>query len=218
MLQADVTGQYQAVSVVFLLMAVLPWVLLTRSGRRRIGVVKPTRWRWMLPGAIAGAGACVVVFALFSMLWAGTMQNAFAYIGSSYSAVPADASVTDRATYFAIFAVIGMTFSPIGEELLYRGGAQECLRRRLGMTRAALVDAAAFAVVHLAHFGVVYTAVGGWAFLPAPASLWVATMFASALVFHAFRVLTGSILGAIASHAGFNLAMTFVIFFVVDVV
>lgn len=64
----------------------------------------------------------------------------------------------------------------------------------------------------------VYTAVGGWEFLPVPASLWVATMFASALVFHAFRVLTGSILGAIASHAGFNLAMTFVIFFVVDVV
>lgn len=141
MLQANVTGQYQAVDVVFVLVAVLPWVLLTRSGRRRVGVVKPTRWRWMLPGAIAGAGACVVVFALFSMLWSGTMQNAFAYIGSSCSAVPADASVTDRATYFAIFAVTGMTFSPIGEELLYRGVAQECLRRRLGMTRAALVDA-----------------------------------------------------------------------------
>lgn len=42
-------------------------------------------------------------------------------------------------------------------------------------------------------------------------------MFVSSLIFHAFRVLTGSILGAIASHAGFNLAMTFVVFYVLDV-
>lgn len=37
-------------------------------------------------------------------------------------------------------------------------------------------------------------------------------MYACSLIFHSFRVLTGSILGASASHAGFNLAMTFAIF------
>ena len=107
------------------------------------------------------------------------------------------------------------TFRPIGEEFLYRGIAQESFASKLGTTSAALLDAAAFAVVHLAHFGVVYV-VGGWAFLLGPAALWLAAMFASSLVFHSFRRLSGSILGAVTSHAAFNLVMTFVIFYALD--
>ena len=108
--------------------------------------------------------------------------------------------------------MIGILFSPIGEELLYRGLAHESLATRLGNRGAALVDAGAFAVTHLAHFGIVYIA-GAWTLLPLPALLWVVAMFLSSLVFYAFRVLTGSILGAIVAHAAFNLAMTYVIFY-----
>lgn len=214
-LQANVTGSYQAVSVVFVAMAVLPWLLLTGQGRRRIGLVRPTRWRWMLPGMLGGAAAALLVFAVFSALWADTVQNAFVYIGGTYSMVPDDVSPSDRAIYFVVFAIIGLTFSPIGEELLYRGIAQESFAARLGSTQAAVIDAAAFAVVHLAHFGVLYLA-GGWVFLPGPALLWLVAMFGSALVFHLCRVLTGSVLGAIASHAAFNLTMTTIIFYVLD--
>lgn len=214
-LQANVTGSYQAVSIVFVAMAVLPWILLTHHGRRRVGIVKPRRWRWVLPGVIAGGLASMVVFAVFVALWGDSSQNAFVYIGGTYSAVPPDVSPADRAIYFAIFALIGVTFSPIGEELLYRGVAQESFAAKLGTTKAALIDAAAFALVHLAHFGVVYVA-GAWAFLPGPAILWVVAMFSCSLIFHSFRLLTGSILGAIASHAGFNLAMTFAIFYWLD--
>lgn len=214
-LQANVTGSYQLVSLVFVAMAVLPWVVLTAPGRRRVGLVRPTRWRWMLPGVLAGAGAALLVFTVFGALWADTVRNAFVYIGGTYSMVPDGVSPSDRAIYFVIFAIIGMTFSPIGEELLYRGLAQESFAARLGTRTSALIDAGAFAVVHLAHFGVVYLA-GGWALLPGPAALWLVAMFGSALVFHAFRVLTGSILGAIASHAAFNLTMTSIIFYVLD--
>lgn len=52
-------------------------------------------------------------------------------------------------------------------------------------------------------------------FLPAPALLWVVGMFLSSLVFYAFRVLTGSLLGAIIAHAAFNLTMNFVHFYVI---
>lgn len=212
-LQASVTGSYQAVSIVFLVMAALPWILLTRKGRRRVGIVRPTRGRWILPGVIAGAAACFLVFGVYAAVWGETVRNAFVYIGGTYSAVPPGISDTDRAIYFTIFAVIGVTFSPIGEELLYRGIAQESFAAKLGAPKAALIDAGGFAVAHLAHFGVVYLA-GAWAFLPGPGALWFVAMFASSLVFHTFRVLSGSIVGAIGSHAGFNLAMTIVIFYV----
>lgn len=211
-LHANATGSYQSVSFVFIAMALLPWVVLTRDGRRAIGIVRPNRWRWMLPAALAGIASCLVIFALVTLLWEDSISNPFAYIARSYAAVPGALSDADRLIYFSIFAGIGMLFSPIGEELLYRGLAHESLASTLGNRRAALIDAGAFAIVHLAHFGIVYSA-GAWAFLPLPASVWVGAMFLSSLVFYAFRVLTGSILGAIVAHAGFNLAMNFVIFY-----
>lgn len=211
-LQANVTGTYQLVSLVFVAMALLPWVVLTRTGRRAIGIVRPSRWRWMLPAAIAGATACFAVYLAATALWGYSTQNPFAYIARTYTNVPESPSDADRLIYFIIYAVISMLFSPIGEELLYRGIAHESFASRLGNRRAALVDAGAFAVTHLAHFGIVFVA-GAWAFLPLPALLWVAAMFLSSLVFYGFRMLTGSVLGAIVAHAAFNLAMNYVIFY-----
>ena len=214
-LQANVTGSYQVVSVVFVAMALLPVILLTRTGRRRVGLEMPARWRWMLAAALAGAAASLLTFGLFSAAWGDSLRNAFVYIGGTYSVVPDDVSAADRAIYFVIFAVIGLTFSPIGEELLYRGIVHESLATQWGAVRATLTDAAAFAMVHLAHFGIIYAG-GGWSVFAAPALLWVVMMFASSLVFTAFRRLTGSVAGAIVSHAGFNLAMTVVIFYGLD--
>lgn len=211
-LQASVTGSYQLVSVVFVAIAVLPWIVLTREGRRKIGIVRPSRWRWMLPAAVAGVTALLAVYAAATALWGRTVENPFAYIAGTYTNVPDSPSDTDRLTYFIIYAVIGILVSPIAEELLYRGLAHESLASRLGNRGAAVVDAGAFAITHLAHFGIVYVA-GAWTFLPLPALLWVVAMFLSSLFFYAFRLLTGSILGAIVAHAAFNLAMTYVIFY-----
>ncbi len=211
-LQANVTGSYQVVSLVFICMIVLPWIVLTREGRRRIGIVRPSRWRWMLPAAVAGVIASLAIYAVTTALWGLTFENPFAYIARTYSNVPDSPSDADRLIYFIIYAMIGMLFSPIGEELLYRGIAHESFAPRLGNRGAALVDAGAFAVTHLAHFGIVYIA-GAWIFLPLPALLWVVAMFVSSLVFYGFRVLTGSILGAVVAHAAFNLAMNYVIFY-----
>jgi uncharacterized protein len=211
-LQANVTGSYQVVSFVFVAMAVLPWVVLTRHGRRGIGIVRPSRWRWVLPAAISGGAACLAVYATTTAIWGNSVENPFAYIARTYANVPQSPSDADRLVYFIIYAVIGMLFSPIGEEILYRGLAHESFASRLGNRTAALIDAGAFAFTHLAHFGVVYLA-GAWTFLPLPALVWVAAMFLSSLVFYAFRVLTGSILGAIVAHAGFNLTMNYVIFY-----
>jgi len=213
-LQANVTGSYQATSIIFIAMAVLPFVILTRPGRRRIGLVRPSRWRWIPVALVAGATCAAAVFALGSALYGDGLENPFVYISQSYAAVPTDLSGQDRLIFFSIFAIIGMTFSPIGEELLYRGVVHESLATGWGNRKAAAAEAGAFAIAHLAHFGIVYVA-GSWGFLPVPALLWVAAMFLSSLVFYGFRVLSGSLLGAIIAHAGFNLVMNFVIFYVI---
>jgi membrane protease YdiL (CAAX protease family) len=213
-LQANVTGSYQAVSVVFVAMIALPWILLTKDGRQRIGLIRPVRGRWIAPAAATGAAMAVAVHGTATAAWGHSMSNPFAYIALSYSNVPAAPSEEDRLVYFIVFAVIGMLFSPIGEEVLYRGLAHESFAPQLGDRRAALIDAAAFAVTHLAHFGVVFVA-GEWAFLPLPALFWVVAMFAASLVFYGFRKLTGSLVGAIVAHAGFNLAMNWIIFYAI---
>lgn len=213
-LQANVTGSYQAVSVVFVAMIALPWILLTKEGRQRVGLVRPTRRRWIVPAAIAGVAMALAVHYTAAAVWGHSMSNPFAYIALSYSNVPASPSEDGRLIYFIIFAVVGMLFSPIGEEVLYRGVAHESFAAQLGDRRAALIDAAAFAVTHLAHFGVVFVA-GSWAFLPLPALFWVAAMFAASLAFYGFRKLTGSLAGAVVAHAGFNLAMNWIIFYAI---
>src|SRR3954451_16944020 len=86
-LQANVTGSYQAVSFVFVAMAVLPWVVLTRIGRRRVGIVQPDRWRWILPAGLAGASCCLITFALVTLIWGDSVSNPFVYIARSYASV-----------------------------------------------------------------------------------------------------------------------------------
>lgn len=210
-LSANATGSYQLAGAVFALMIVLPFVLLTRDGRRDIGLVRPRRW-WALPLAVAaGAAACLALVGIVTLLWGQSLENPFAYIARSYSALPTPMPPGDLLVYFAIFAAIGVTFSPIGEELLYRGVVHRGLASGWGSRRASVADAAAFAIVHLAHFGVVIVA-GVWSLLPLPALLWVVAMFLVSLLFTAFRNLAGSLAGAVLAHAGFNLAMTAAIF------
>lgn len=63
-------------------------------------------------------------------LFGESIANPFVYIASSYSAVPQPLTDTDRMVCFLIFAVINTTFSPLGEEILYRGATAEMIRTR----------------------------------------------------------------------------------------
>ncbi len=105
-----------------------------------------------------------------------------------------------------------MTFSPIGEELFYRGIVHGSFVPQLGEQKASIADSLAFALTHLAHFGIVYTA-GSWNFLFLPAMLWVFFMFLSSRIFFICKEKTGSISGAILSHAAYNLTMMYFIFY-----
>jgi membrane protease YdiL (CAAX protease family) len=110
-----------------------------------------------------------------------------------------------------MFTIIACLFSPIGEELFFRGFLQKVLEDRHGRTRATVMEAALFALVHLCHHGLLVTA-AGVVVQPVSGALWVAQMFLLSLMFAWLRRRSDSIVPAIVAHAAFNAAMNHVIF------
>ena len=205
-MNANITGQTQWVSIIFTIMFFTPLLFLRKTGRREMGIRKSTRPLWLLWGFLLGCGMCLLLFTITKLLYGLEISNPFVYIASTTTT--GDSSMV----YFLIYLFIIMTFSPIGEELFYRGVVHQAFREQLGEKRAAVIDSAAFALTHLAHFGIIYVA-GAWKFLPLPALLWVTAMFFTCMVFNRVRQKSGTILGAILTHAGFNFAMGFLMFY-----
>jgi len=210
-LQANKTGNYQYIGLIMVLSALAPFVFLTRFGRKHIGLTKPVSFAWPITGLIAGGAAALLLHWLGMFLYGSGMENWYGYIARSYN-IPASISASEKLTLFLVIAITGMIFSPIGEELFFRGIVHGSLARSIGERRASITDSAAFAITHLSHFGIVYVS-GAWQLLPVPALVWVTGMFLVSLLFLFFKKRTGSLLGAILCHAGFNLGMTYAIFY-----
>ena len=211
-LDANATGSYQYTSLIFVVMWFLPFIFLNKSGRNAIGIKRSARVSWLLLGLVLGMLACIPLFVLGYSLYGLDISNWFVYISNSYrGGLPGDLSET-RFVYFSIFAVTSMIFSPIGEEFMYRGFIHQCFETKLGSKRASEIDSAAFALTHLAHFGIIFTGTE-WKFYPIPAVLWVICMFWISRGFFFIKQKSGNIWGAVLAHAGFNLAMTYFIFY-----
>lgn len=152
------------------------------------------------------------MFLTAELLFSNTIHNWFVYISKSYAVSRAGLEESDRLIYFLIYSVIGITFSPIGEELFFRGIVHECFVPKFGEQRASQLDSLAFALTHLAHFGIIYNA-GQWEIFLFPSLVWVLFMFFASRLFFLCKLKTGSLYGAILSHAGYNLAMMYFIFY-----
>jgi uncharacterized protein len=194
-----------------LLFGIPRFIFLSKEGRRSIGLKKPENRLWLVWSLLFGMAACTLLFGITQSFFGSTEQNSFVYISKSYHAV-LGLTGNEKQIYFFIYSVIAMTFSPIGEELLYRGIIHGSFVSRWGDRGASRTDSLAFAITHLAHFGIVFVS-GAWAFFLVPGLVWVVAMFGVSTLFFFCKQQTGSILGAIFSHAGFNLAMTYFMFY-----
>lgn len=211
-LQANVTGNYSMIPVIFIIMMIAPFILFIKAGRREIGIKPPTNYYWLFYSFLTGITICLVMFIVAELLFKEAVSNWFLYISRSYK-IPANGlSASDRLIFFLIYAITGMTFSPFGEELFYRGIVHGSFAGRYGQKKASMIDSLAFALTHLAHFGIVYIS-GNWQFLFLPALLWVLFMYLAGRLFFLCREKTGSIAGAVICHAGYNLAMMYFIFY-----
>src|SRR5664279_6450127 len=59
-------------------------------------------------------------YAIGHLLYGGSFENWYVYIGKSYK-IPPGISSHDKTILFTVMVLTGMTFSPIGEELFFRG-------------------------------------------------------------------------------------------------
>lgn len=210
-LQANMSGTYNYAFIIFFLMWFTPIIFLTKQGRKSISLNRPNHYIRLLYSFALGLLSCTAIFFVFYLLFGHSLNNAFGYIGR-LGAIPSNLPASDKWIYFLIATIPSMIFSPIGEEFLYRGVVHGSFVSRFGEVRASYFDGLAFALTHLAHFGIVYTALG-WSFLPIPAVLWVLSMFAVSQVFFRCKLLCDSIWGAVFSHAGFNFTMMYFIFY-----
>lgn len=204
------TGDYSLAGLIFMLMIVFTLLTLNRNGYKRIGL---RRISILHLGASMVAGIICCSLMAWIAWYSGNSirENWFVYISTSYTNIPDLAEPGNRLIYFLIFAIIGMSFSPFGEEFLYRGVLHECFSK-YGNLRASIIDAAAFSLVHLAHFGIIWNG-SAWEIVWIPALLWMTMLFFTCLVFSLCRHRFHSLYAAVAAHAGYNLMMNYVIFY-----
>ena len=190
-------------------MALLPWLLLDRAGRRGIGLQRARHPSWLLAGLAGGALAASLCYWLGAALYGAGPDNWFVSIARNYRLQPT--AGWSLLQLHLVFTSVAILFSPIGEEIFFRGLLQKVLEERHGALRATLAEAGLFALVHLCHHGILAGA-AGWTILPVSGALWVAQMFLLSLALAWLRRRSGSLLPAIAAHAAFNAAMNAWIF------
>ncbi len=189
----------------------LPFVLLTKKGRQFVAIIR-SKSQWLLYSFLLGVVSCIVVFLIGEFLYQDTPSNWFVYISKSFSAVKTGLTDDNKFVYFLIFGAVSMIFSPFGEEFLYRGIIHKSFANKFGDNKASIIDSSAFALTHLAHFGIIYSN-NTWKFILIPALLWVIIIYFTGRLFHFCKAKTNSIYGAVICHAGFNLTMIYFIFY-----
>ncbi len=210
-LNANETANYQYIGLIMTASAIAPFVFLSKYGRRTIGLTNPRKYYWLLFAIIFGLAFSFLLHFLGESIYQKTVENWYVYIGKSYN-IPAEIASNDKLVLFAIMAITGMIFSPVGEELFFRGIVHSSFAKSIGDFKASIIDGAAFAVTHISHFGLVFVN-NEWKFLTGPAMIWVAGMFLASMLFHLCKKKSGSLLGAIFCHAAFNLGMIYCIFY-----
>ena len=210
-LNANTSGNYGSIGIIMFLSAIAPFIFLTKYGRKEIGLTRPEKYRWLFIAFISGLVFSFLLHFLGQYFYGNTYENWYNYIGRSYK-IPAGINFQDKKVLFIIMAVTGMTFSPVGEELFFRGIVHAGFAKSIGENKASLVDSAAFALTHISHFGLVFIS-NQWNFLTVPTLIWVSSMFVVSLLFFVCKIYCGSILGAIICHAAFNLGMIYCIFY-----
>lgn len=210
-LRANETANYAYIGLIMVISAVAPFLFLSKYGRKKIGLKKPKTKNWLVIAFIIGIVFSISLYYFGEAFYGNTYENWYYYIGKSYN-IPIGIDEQSKLILFSIMASTGMTFSPIGEELFFRGIVHSSFAISVGDRNASFIDSTAFATVHISHFGLVFIK-QEWKFLLVPTLIWVLSMFCVSILFYICRKRSGSILGAILCHAAFNLGMIYCIFY-----
>lgn len=173
-LEANVTRDYGNIAILFTIMALLPFFILNKEGRKNIGLKLPPNYLWLLPSFLIGMLICTITYFIFKAGYDHSISNSLVYISNSYRIETLNPD--NKLIFFITFSISGMLFSPFGEEIFYRGLIHGSFVEKFGETNASRLDSLAFAIAHLSHFGIIYF-MGGWSFLFIPAMIWMIAMY-----------------------------------------
>jgi membrane protease YdiL (CAAX protease family) len=201
-----------AVMLNFFLMWFLPLIFFTRTGRFTIGLKNPDRRIWLVWGPLLGILGAVLVFAVGYGLFGAGPDNWYVSIMNSW-AVDSSMRELPRGMLFLIYTLPAVIFSPVGEEFFFRGMIHASVGEQWGQRAAALINATAFAAVHLLHHGIRWNG-GGLDISWGSGFMWFLLMMGLSWIFTQCLRRGASIWPAVAAHAAFNLTMNIIIFVV----
>jgi uncharacterized protein len=196
----------------FIIMMLMPLIFLNKEGRRRTGFTKSISSLYFWYAIVAGAAMAIICYAAGLLLFGLSADNWFVSIKNSYYN-RMNISGMSLMMLFIIFTIPALLFSPLGEEIFFRGFLQEALSQKISYGKAMVIDSLFFALIHLFHHGLVKDVTGLIHFYPVSGFIWVLLMFSTAMVFAWLKKRSGSIFPAVAAHAVFNFVMNLLIFY-----
>ncbi|MGO9777196.1 MAG: lysostaphin resistance A-like protein [Terracidiphilus sp.] len=196
-----------------LVMWTLPFLFLTRQGRREIGLRKQGNSAFnMLLSALAGAVCGLAFFAIGMALYGDSPDNWCVSIRDSFQ-LNQMLAVMSPAAVFAVITLSTMSFTPIGEEFLFRGLIQQSFTMRWNAVVATLVNGFAYGLMHLLHVHGLWHDAAGFHLRLISGALMVILLAGLGATLTLCRLWTGSLWCAVVAHAACNLAMISAIFF-----
>ncbi len=195
-----------------LAMWALPFILLTPAGWRRIGLSgQGNTASALVLSSLAGAACGLAVFAIGMALYGNSPDNWCISIRNSFN-IDQLRAVVPRGALFSVIALPAIVFTPVGEEILFRGLIQETFTLRWNAVLATVVNSLAFGLIHL-HVHGLWRDAAGFHLRIVSAALMVILLGGVSVVFTLCRLRAGSLFAAIAAHAACNLAMIAAVFY-----
>lgn len=194
----------------FVLMAALPLLVLPRTSWPRIGLRRARHAGWYVLAVFVGA-ALASLSALIGMALFGAGPDHWFVSIANYYRRQLDTRGLDLLRLHLTFTLPALLFSPLAEELFFRGYLQAAFETRWSVRASTTAEAALFALIHLFHHGLWLDA-GLLALRGTSGALWLVLMFCTAWVLAALRRASRSVWPAVAAHASFNATMNLWIF------
>jgi hypothetical protein len=184
----------------------LPFIFLTSSGRRQIGLSeRGTTLGSVLVSAFTGA-VCGFVFFVLGMAIYGNSPDNWCISIRNYLHFEEMRGLISPAGVFGLYALPAVFLNPVGEEILFRGFIQAAFARRFNSVVALFVNASLFGIIYLSLHGIYHDA-SGYHLRLVSAAIAISLMMCVGVVFTICRALSGSLWAAMAAHAAFNLTL-----------
>jgi len=207
-------GDYNSILFIFIFMWIAPFLMLTKAGRKHMGLTKPKSISWLGGGFLLGIAGAIGLYFIGDIVFGDTIDHWYNSVMKSFNKGSLIQDIRPNYILFLLISLPTMIFSPIGEEFFFRGMMQEAFAEKWGTTISTFAEASFFAITHLAHHGLIATSFG-YQLLPS-AFPWIILMMTVSILFSAIRNQSGSIWGAVVCHAGFNFGMMWCIFYLMN--